>query len=105
MRVLLDACVPRPLRRFLPDHSVKAAPEMGWGQLKNGDLLKAAEQQFDVFVTADKNLKRQQNLLAVRIAILIVPTNNWPTLRQMGPQVAVALANIKPGEYVELQAP
>jgi hypothetical protein len=72
--------------------------------LKNGDLLQAAEHQFDVFVTADKNVKRQQNLLAVRIAILVVPTNNWPILQHMGPQVAVALASIKPGQYIELQA-
>lgn len=30
MKVLLDACVPRPLRKFLPDHSVQTAQEMGW---------------------------------------------------------------------------
>jgi hypothetical protein len=103
MRVLLDACVPRPLRRFLPDHFVKAAPEMGWGQLKNGDLLKAAAEQFDVFITADKNLKRQQNLLTLRIAVVVVPTNNWLVLRLLCPQLAAALGDIKPGQYVELQ--
>jgi hypothetical protein len=42
MKVLLDACVPRPLRKFLPDHTVQTAQEMGWGQLKNGAL---AQQQ------------------------------------------------------------
>jgi len=34
MKLLLDACVPRPLRKFLPDHTVHTAQEMGWGQLK-----------------------------------------------------------------------
>jgi len=37
MKVLLDACVPRPLRKFLPDHTVQTAQEMGWGQLKHSE--------------------------------------------------------------------
>ena len=41
MRVLLDACVPNGLRRSLPGHEVRTAPEMGWGDLDNGDLLDA----------------------------------------------------------------
>jgi hypothetical protein len=40
MRVLFDACVPRPLRKFLPAHAVSTAQEMGWGELKNGALLR-----------------------------------------------------------------
>jgi len=56
MNVLLDACVPRPLRRFLPSHTVRVAQEIGWGQLKNGVLLKEAELQFDAFITTDQNL-------------------------------------------------
>jgi len=47
MKVLLDACVPPPLRRFLAGRTVHVAQEMGWGQLKNGLLLKEAELQFD----------------------------------------------------------
>jgi hypothetical protein len=62
MNVLLDACVPRPLRKFLPDHTVRTAQEMGWGRLKNGSLLQEAEAQFDVFITTDQNLQYQQNL-------------------------------------------
>ena len=46
MKVLLDACVPRPLRQFLPDHTVRTAQEMGWGRLKNGALLQVVGFQF-----------------------------------------------------------
>ena len=53
MKVLLDACVPRPLRKFLPAHTVQTAQEMGWGQLKNGALLQAVEPQFDAFLKTD----------------------------------------------------
>jgi hypothetical protein len=62
MKVLLDACVPRPLRKFLPDHTVQTAQEMGWGQLKNGALLQAVEPEFDAFLTSDQNLKYQQKV-------------------------------------------
>lgn len=59
MKVLLDACVPRPLQKFLPGHAVRTAQEMGWAQLKNGALLREAETQFDAFISTDQNLKYQ----------------------------------------------
>ena len=81
MKVLLDACTPRPLRRFLPGHSVSTAQEMGWGGLKNGDLLREAEGQFEVFISTDQNLKYQQQVVGRKLAILVLPTNDWPTIR------------------------
>ena len=43
MNVLFDGCVPRPLRRFLAGHRIQTASEAGWGELENGDLIRAAE--------------------------------------------------------------
>src|ERR1039458_5145412 len=76
MKILLDACVPRPLRTFLANHTVKTAQEMGWGKLKNGALLQAVEAEFDAFVFTDKNLKYQQNLPRQKLAILVLPTRS-----------------------------
>ena len=104
MKVLLDSCVPRPLRQFLGGHQVSTAQEVGWGQLKNGDLLSRAEGAFDVFVTADKNLVNQQDLKGKSLAILVLPTNDWTHLRVMGNRVAELLAAIGPGGYVEVPA-
>ncbi len=54
MRVLLDECIPRGLRRELSGHEVRTVPEMGWASRKNGELLRlAVEAAFDVFVTMD----------------------------------------------------
>jgi hypothetical protein len=53
MRILFDQGTPAPLRRAFTDHSVSTAYEMGWTELSNGALLRAAESQFDVFVTTD----------------------------------------------------
>ena len=54
MRVLLDECVPRSLRRELPDHEVSTVAEAGWAGVKYGELLKLAAQAFDAVVTVDR---------------------------------------------------
>ena len=102
MKVLMDACVPRPLRKFLPDHTVNTAQEMGWGQLKNGSLLQAAESQFDAFLTSDQNLKYQQRIAGRNLAILVLPTNDWPTIRSHTDDIAAKVAGLKPGDFTEL---
>jgi hypothetical protein len=102
MKVLLDACVPRPLRRFLPGHTVRVAQEMGWGQLKNGVLLKEAELQFDAFITTDQNLKYQQKVVGRKLAVLVLPTNDWSAIRLKAEEVAAKVAALKPGDFVEL---
>ena len=38
MRVLLDECLPRKLKRELQGHHVSTVPEMGWAGVKNGAL-------------------------------------------------------------------
>jgi predicted nuclease of predicted toxin-antitoxin system len=102
MRILFDQGVPAPLRRALTDHSVATAHEMGWTQLGNGALLRAAESQFDVFITTDRNLQYQQNLAGYRLAILILPTTNWPEIRVHQALVAAAANKLRPGDVVEL---
>ena len=62
MRILLDECVPRPLRRELPGHDVRTVPEMGWSGKKNGELLPLiTSHNFAVLLTTDQNLRYQQN--------------------------------------------
>lgn len=63
MRVLLDQCTPAPIRSYLTKHQVSTAYEQGWGTLLNGNLIKAAEDGgFDVLLTADSHMMKQQNL-------------------------------------------
>ena len=59
MRILLDESLPIELRDELPQHAVRSVQEMGWFSLRNGELLRRAANQFDVFVTADQNLQYQ----------------------------------------------
>jgi len=63
MLILFDHSTPAPLRQALTDHVVVEAVERGWGRLANGALLDAAERGgFELLITADKNLRYQQNL-------------------------------------------
>jgi hypothetical protein len=99
-RVLFDHCVPRPFRSLLVDCSVTTALERGWSQLKNGELIDVAEADgFAILITADKNLRYQQNLAARRIAIIELPTNRLREIATYAPQVNSTLTTILPGEY------
>ncbi len=60
MRVLLDECLPRKLKREVQGHDVTTVPEMGWAGKKNGDLLRLAAPHFEAFVTMDQGIRFQQ---------------------------------------------
>jgi hypothetical protein len=102
MRILFDQGTPAPLRQHLSGHQVETAYELGWSRLTNGDLLAAAEGQFDALVTTDRNLRYQQSLAGRKLAVLVLPTTSWPRLRDRAQAIATAVASLKPGEYLEL---
>ena len=106
MRILFDHGVPAPLLRSLSGHTVAKAKDFGWDRLSNGELLTAAEQTgFDVLVTADKNLRYQQNLEGRRIAIVVLGSPRWPILRLHLERVAAAVNAATPTSYVEVEIP
>lgn len=106
MLVLFDQGTPVPLRSVLTGHQVSTAYELGWGELKNGDLLDAAESQcFGVLVTTDRNLKYQQNLTTRRIAIVVLATPSWPRIQKVLAEVVAAVDNVRSGDYVEVPIP
>lgn len=104
LHVLLDECLPRKLKRGFVDCAVATVPEMGWAGKKNGELIKVARGQFDVFVTADQNLQYQQNLAYadVGVIVLVVSNNRIETLVPLMPQVNEALKSIAAGQVVEI---
>jgi hypothetical protein len=103
MKIIFDKCVPRPLRKQLPGHEILTAEEMGWDELENGDLIHAAEQQFEVIVTSDQQWKYQQNLTGRKLAILVLPTNYLPAVLELVPQIRAALDKIRPNDYIEIK--
>jgi hypothetical protein len=100
MRVLFDHCTPKPLRRRLPGHEIRTCFEEGWASLRNGELLTSAEAAgFEVFITADQNLRYQQNLGVRRIAIIELPTNRLALVERLALHIRQALLQATPGSY------
>ena len=104
----MDECLPEDLLGWLPEWDVRMVQQMGWAGVKNGELLRRAEGQFDLFLTADKNLRYQQNLKGRRLAILLLPTNRLKVLQKMTADIEAAIAFVVPGvpdQYFELLQP
>ena len=99
MRVLLDECVDWRLGRELASHEVKTARQMGWTALKNGELLALASAAFDVFVTVDRNLSLQQDIVSFQIAVVVLQarTNRLADLRPLVPSLISAIDATPPG--------
>jgi hypothetical protein len=99
MRVFLDECVDWRLGRDLTAHEVRTARQMGWTAIGNGELLALASQEFDVFLTVDRNLAFQQNvgMLTIAVIVLQAPTNRLADLRPLVPQLLAAIDSAKPG--------
>jgi len=99
MRILLDESLPKKLALALPDHEVRTVPQMGWAGTKNGELLRRAESEFDVFVTADQNLQYQQNLTGFNIAVLVLVagSNRLESLLPLVPALNAELERIQAG--------
>ena len=73
MKILLDECVTKRLKKYLEEFEVFTVREVGLSGIKNGALLTyCVENSFDILLTIDKNLMFQQNLdkYPVTIAIL-----------------------------------
>ncbi len=106
MRVLLDECLPKRLKRELVGHDARTAPEMGWASKRNGELLALAVGVFDVFLTADRNLSYQQDVSAFNIAVivLVAQSNRIDDLRPLAPRVLEVLATAKRGAVTIVKA-
>jgi hypothetical protein len=100
-RILFDENVPEGIRRLLIGHTVQTAPELGLAGLTNGDLIEAAEKAgFDVMVTADQNLTYQQNLAGRQLALVVLTTNHWDTIRPAAARIVAAVEAIQSGGFV-----
>ena len=106
MRLLLDECVPKRLRREFVGHEVITATEAGWSGLSNGELLRAASREFDGFVTVDQGIPFQQNLSnsPIPIIILVALSNEIDALRPLVPRALEALSTARAGQVVRVTA-
>ena len=102
MRILIDECLPRKLARSLTGHEAQTVHEAGWASVKNGQLLKLAEEKFDIFLTNDGGLEYQQNLASFRIAIvaLRLRSNKLKDILPFLPKILAAIDSAKRGQVI-----
>src|SRR5438876_10100786 len=104
MRLLLDECVPRRLKRELRRHEAKTVQDMGWAGIPNGALLRLADGQFDALLTVDQGIEYQQNLsgLSISVVIMLAPSNDVDDLRPLLPAVEGVLTSLRPGQIMQV---
>lgn len=106
MRILLDECLPKKLKEEFISHTTFTVQEKGWAGIKNGELLRRAENEFEVWITADRNIEYQQNLSNFNIAtiVLVAPRNQLEFLLPLTPRLHEVLQTIQPGQIVYIDS-
>jgi hypothetical protein len=105
MKILLDECVPWPMRHLLTGDSCSSVSNRGWSGIRNGDLLERAEAEFDLFITSDQNIRYQQNLSGRLIAILELSTNDHRRIQAASALVNEVIKTVRPGDFQHLVIP
>jgi hypothetical protein len=104
-RILLDENVPVGVRDQLAGFSVATVSQMGWAEMSNGKLLVAAEKAgFDAIVTADQN-PHQNDLHRNRLAVIVLGTTHWPTIRANPRPMREAVERATTGSYTVVTFP
>jgi hypothetical protein len=100
VKVLLDENLDHALRRLLGQHEVVTVTYMGWIGLKNGELLRAAEDNgIDVLLTGDQSLRYEQNLAGRQLAVVALSAIKLPILLQFLPEIIQAIDKAAPGSF------
>jgi len=96
--------VPSRLADELQDHEVNTAPEMDWADLDDGPLLDAMAERFDVLVTVDKSLPKQQRIdnRPLAVVVLRAKTSRLVDLLPLAPKLRAVLENARPGQVYEI---
>ena len=106
VRILLDECLPKRLKSDLVGHDTRTVPDMGWASRRNGELLALASNQFDVFLTVDRNLSFQQNIgrFEIAVVVMVAKSNKRTDLQPLIKDVLAALPTVRPGHVTKVGA-
>ena len=77
--------------------------ERGWELLENGELLRKAEEEgYQVIVTTDQNMRFQQNLADLKLAVVVLLAPAWPRVQLRTEEIRSAITQSSPGEVTEV---
>lgn len=100
MRILLDECLPAELSDELTGHEARTVQQTGWSGVDNGDLLQRAANKFDIFITIDKHIQRNQKLPGTLGVITVkARSNRIQSLRRLVPELLRTIERVLPGRF------
>jgi hypothetical protein len=94
VKLLLDNCVPYRAKQLFLNHDVEHAADIGFEQLRNGELIGRAANRFAVIVTTDKKIRHEHNLAKLPLSIVELNTRftRFEDLATLAPFLESALA-------------
>ena len=105
MRLLIDESIPEPIEPYLSEFNPSTVRRERLKGLRNGVLLRAAvDRGFSVIVSADQNLRFQQNLAKIGIAAVVIVNirNRMKDILPVLAKIKSAIADAEPGEVIEV---
>lgn len=106
MRLLLDEMMPRLLAdSFAPEMEAMTVRQRGWASKKNGELLDAAQHEFDVLLTMDRGMRHQQNLADFDLAVILLRarSNRLEDLEPLAEAAKEAIRATPPGSLAVVE--
>ena len=103
MKIILDENLPHYLKKVLSEHDVATVYDLGWSGVSNGELIGRIDGVYDVLLTADKNLRYQQDLTERGISIIELYSNRLPLIKAIETEILGALTSIEAGSCVALE--
>jgi len=103
VKILLDECLPVDFRLSFPKHDAHSAEWAGLKGKRNGELLLAAEVSgYQVLLTVDHGIPRQQTMAGRSLAVILIRsrTNQMEDLLPLAPSIINVLESIQPGQIV-----
>ena len=105
MKILLDECLPKDLRKHLVGHQCKTVPQAGLAGRANGELLALAESSgWQVLLTVDQGIIYQQSLAGRTISLIVIhaKSNRLVDLLPHVPAIVASLQSIKAGQVMRI---
>ena len=105
MRILIDECVDPRVKLLFPDHYAETVHDRSWDALEDRRLLELAQNEFDVFLTADRSVEFQQNISKFRFGIIVVhvPKNQIGFYRMLQNEILQAIEHSQPGSVTHVR--
>lgn len=82
-------------------HEVAHVADMGWQSIKNGELLRRADETYDLLITVDKNMPFQSSLkgLSLIVVVLNIPNRAPETFERYLDALEPLLETYEPGTF------